>query len=282
MIMKFVNNIVIGLCLPVLFSCMDTIELDVKSYEPMVVVDGEINNKDDVQSLRLSITQPYFQNSQKSIIDEAVVNLYEDNTLIGTYTYTQEGEYLLDYKGKIGSEYILEITLPDIQKHKHFSGKVILSKVETLNPVSEISDLRYEYRNESLVFEEGYYLLLDTYDPKGKGDNYRWKVKVNGTVSNDPRQIMVLEDDRIDGNVIEGLDLTFEPFQEGDEIVVYQQSISNTFYSYLYDIYMQALTQESFFDSPAYNPKSNLTSDIPVVGYFSASAYREASIVIGN
>ena len=146
MIMKFVNNIVIGLCLPVLFSCMDTIELDVKSYEPMVVVDGEINNKDDVQSLRLSITQPYFQSSQKRIIEQAVVNLYEDNILIGTYTYTQEGEYLLDYKGKIGSEYILEITLPEIQEHNQFSGKVIISKVETLNPVSEISDLRHEYK----------------------------------------------------------------------------------------------------------------------------------------
>ncbi|WP_373493160.1 DUF4249 family protein [Aquiflexum sp.] len=280
--MKIVKNILIVLFLFTMFSCMDTIELDVKSYEAMVVVDGEINNMDDVQSLKLSITQPYFQSSQKIIIEEAVVNLFEENNLIGTYSYIKEGEYLLDYKGKIGSEYKIEITLPDIPGHENFSRKVILSDTEKLDPVSEITAINYEYKPESLVFEEGYYLLIDTYDPKGKGNNYRWKVKVNGVLSNDPRQIMVLEDDRVDGNLVAGLDLTFDPFQEGDEIVVYQQSISNMFYQYLFDIYMQALTQESFFDSPAYNPKSNLISDIAVVGYFNASAYHKAEIVIGQ
>ncbi|WP_373523695.1 DUF4249 family protein [Aquiflexum sp.] len=280
--MKTVKNILISLSMFLMFSCMDTIELDVKSYEAMVVVDGEINNMDDVQSLKLSITQPYFQSSQKIIIEEAVVNLFEDNNLIGTYTYIKEGEYLLDYKGKIGNEYKLEITLPHIAEHPQLSGKVISSKAEKLEPVSEITAVRYEYKPESLVFEEGYYLLIDTYDPKGKGNNYRWKVAVNGIVSNDPRHILVLEDDRVDGNLIVGLDLTYDPFQEGDEIVVYQQSISNTFYQYLFDIYMQALTQESFFDSPAYNPKSNLISDIEVVGYFNASAYHKAEIVIGD
>jgi len=280
--MKSINNILIVLSLCLLFSCMDTIELDLKSYEPWVVVDGEINNVDEVQSLRLSITQPYFQSNQKTIIEEAVVNLYEDNILVGTYTYVKDGEYFLNYTGQIGSDYTLEITLPLIEGHTNFAGKIIVSETERLKPVSEITAIKYEYKSESLVFDEGYYLLIDTYDPKGKGDNYRWKVEVNGVISNDPRQIMVLEDDRIDGNVISGLDLTFEPFQKGDEIVVYQQSISNTFYKYLFDIYMQALTQESFFDSPAYNPKSNLISDIPVVGYFNASAYHSAEIIIGD
>ncbi|EOZ91600.1 hypothetical protein A33Q_4668 [Indibacter alkaliphilus LW1] len=261
---------------------MDTIELDVKSYEAMVVVNGEINNLDEIQLLRLSITQPYFQSSQKIIIENAVIDLYEDEVLIGSYNYTQDGEYKLSHKGKIGSSYKLEIKLPEMPDHPGFSSKVISSKSEKLEPVSEITGISYEFKPESLVFEEGYYLFIDTYDPKGKGNNYRWKVKVNGEFSNDPRQIMVVEDNRLDGNLITGLDLTYDPFQEGDEIVVYQQSISNTFYQYLFDIYMQALTQESFFDSPAYNPKSNLISDIPVVGYFNASAYHTAGIIIGE
>ncbi|WP_194778098.1 DUF4249 domain-containing protein [Pararhodonellum marinum] len=280
--MKTIKNVLISFSMVFMLSCMDTIELDVKSYEPMVVVDGEINNMDDMQSLRLSITQPYFQSGQKEIIEEAVVNLYENDHLIGTYAYNKEGEYSLEYRGKIGNEYNVEITLPHLAEHTHLSGKVIKSKAEKLESVSEITALRYEFKEESLVFEEGYYLLIDTYDPKGKGNNYRWKVAVNGVVSNDPRHILVMEDDRVDGNLITGLDLTYDPFQEGDEIVVYQQSISNKFYQYLFDIYMQALTQESFFDSPAYNPKSNLISDIPVVGYFNASAYHSASIIMGE
>lgn len=280
--MKSIKNILFSMSMLLMFSCMDTIELDVKSYEAMVVVDGEINNLDETQLLRLSITQPYFQSSQKIIIENAVIDLYEDESLIGSYDYIQNGEYKLSHKGKIGSDYKLEIKLPEMPDYPGFSSKVISSKSEKLEPVSEITGISYEFKPESLVFEEGYYVFIDTYDPKGKGNNYRWKVRVNGVFSNDPRQIMVVEDSRLDGNPITGLDLTYDPFQEGHEIVVYQQSISNTFYQYLFDIYMQALTQESFFDSPAYNPKSNLISDIPVVGYFNASAYHTAGIIIGE
>src|SRR5690606_21026290 len=107
-------------------------------------------------------------------------------------------------------------------------------------PVSEITDIRFVHKTESLIFEEGYYLMIDTYDPKGKGNYYRWKLGVNGEYSNDPRHIMVLEDDRVDGNLIEDLDLTFDPFKVGDKVTVSQRSISKTFYQYLMGIYMQA------------------------------------------
>ncbi|WP_158860232.1 DUF4249 family protein [Lunatibacter salilacus] len=277
-----VKKLLICLSSLLMFSCLDNIELDVKSYEAMVVVDGEINNIDEYQTVKLTISQPYFQSSSKSVIEEAEVYLFEDNVKVGGYTYAQEGVYNLDFTGVIDRAYRIEIYLPDLPDYGHLSNKVISSETEVLHPVSEITDLRYEYKAESLIFEEGYYLLIDTFDPVGKGNNYRWNVQVNGELSNDPRQIMVLEDERIDGNLIEGLDLSFDPFLEGDKIVVYQQSLSNTFYQYLFDIYMQALTQESFFDSPAFNPKTNLVSDIDVVGYFNASAYHKAEIIIGE
>lgn len=265
-----------------MFSCLDIIEMEVKSFEPMIVVDGEINNVDEYQTIRLGISQPYFQSHSTIGLEQVVIELFEDNVPVGTYIYSEEGEYLLHHTGKTGSAYRIEISLPDLKEYDHLSEKVISSETEVLHPVSEITALMYEYKPESLIFEEGYYLLIDTFDPIGKGNNYRWKVQVNGVLSNDPRQILILEDDRVDGNVINGLDLTFEPFQEDDVVVVYQQSISNPFYKFLFDIYMQSLTQESFFDSPAFNPKSNLISDIPVAGYFNASAYRKAEIVMGK
>ncbi|HSI74864.1 MAG TPA: hypothetical protein VK957_03165, partial [Lunatimonas sp.] len=83
-------------------------------------------------------------------------------------------------------------------------------------------------------------------------------------------------------NAIEDLDLTLEPLQVGDKVTVYQQSISKKHFQFLYDIYMQALTQEGFFDSPAYNPNTNLKAEIPAVGYFNVSAYQKAEISIGE
>ncbi|WP_114752031.1 DUF4249 family protein [Pleomorphovibrio marinus] len=280
--MNHLKITVIALSSLLMFSCLDTIELDVKSYEPIVVVDGEINNVDEFQAIRLSISQPYFQNQSATLIEGAEIHLMEKDMRVGTYSYTQGGEYLLQYTGKVDHSYWIEVILPNLKDFDQLSQRRISSKPEVLSAVSEITATRYEFKPESLIFEEGYYLMIDTYDPVGKGNNYRWKVQVNGEFSHDPRHIMVLEDDRIDGNLIEGLDLSYEPFEKGDELVVYQQSISNPFYAYLYDIYIQALTQDSIFDSPAYNPTSNLISDIPVVGFFNASAYHRAEIVIGE
>src|SRR5690606_19693905 len=106
-----------------------------------------------------------------------------------------------------------EVLLPQIPEHSTFSGQQITSESELLEPVSEITDIRFVHKTESLIFEEGYYLMIDTFDPKGKGNYYRWKLGVNGEYSNDPRHIMVLEDDRVDGNLIKDLDLTFDPFK---------------------------------------------------------------------
>jgi hypothetical protein len=261
-------------------ACMDPIELDVKTFEPMIIVDGEINDLYEYQELKLSISQPYFQDGQKFHIENALIELFENDSKVGAYQYIEGGNYQLEFKGEVGKDYKVVITLPEIQEFPHFSGKMISSEPEELAPVSEITAIRSEFKQESLIFEEGYYLLINTFDPKGKGNFYRWKLEVNGEVSKDPRHIMVLDDARVDGNEMEDLDLTLEPLKVGDKVTVYQQSISKKHYHFLYSIYMQALTQESFFDSPAYNPDSNLEAEIPVVGYFNASSYTIASIVI--
>lgn len=213
-------------------------------------------------------------------ISDALVTLYEDGEAVGKYKNSSQGVYELDLKGQIGKKYSLAVLLPDIPQYPEFSGKEIISESELLAPVSEIKDIYGVFRNESLIYDEGFYVSIDTYDPKGKGNYYRWTLNVNGEVSKDPKQIMLLEDDRVDGNQILDLDLTFEPFNAGDSVAIRQQSISKDFHQYLMDIYMQALTQESFFDSPSYNPLSNLKSDIPVVGYFNASAYTEAALIL--
>jgi hypothetical protein len=277
--MKSLRNLII-LSILLFTACMDPIELSVDTFEPMVVVEGEINDLDEFQELKLSISQPYFQEGQKFHIENALVELYENGSKVGAYQTTRDGTYLLEFKGEIRKEYRVEITLPEIPEFPQFSGRHVSSEVEKLNPVSEITAIRYEYKPESLIFEEGYYLLINTYDPKGLGNYYRWKLEVNGKVSKDPRHIMIVDDARLDGNVIEDLDLTLEPLHSGDKVTVFQQSISNKHFQFLYDIYMQALTQEGFFDSPAYNPNSNLKADIPVVGYFNASSYELASIEI--
>ncbi|HSJ68661.1 MAG TPA: DUF4249 domain-containing protein, partial [Anditalea sp.] len=253
------NIIYLIILVPIfLSSCMDVVDMKLDKSEIMVVVDGEINDQDELQTLRLSLSQPYFQDGSKVTIDNAQVILFEDGQEVGNYEFINPGLYSLNYSGQIGKKYHVSIMLPTIPENPSFSGKQITSEPELLAPVSDITDIFYEFREEGLIYEEGYYVSIDTYDPKGKGNFYRWKLKVNGEFSKDPKRFLLLDDDRVDGNLIENLDLTFDPYKAGDVVTVRQQSISQNFYKYLMDVYMQALTQENFFDSPSFNPISNL------------------------
>src|SRR5690606_522443 len=126
-------------------------------------------------------------------VDYAKITLFEDGVAVGTYENINSGIYELNFKGMVGKKYKIEVLLPQIPEHPAFSGQQITSEPELLAPVSEITDIRFTYRTESLIFDEGYYLLIDTYDPKGKGNYYRWKLNINGEHSKDPRQIMVLD-----------------------------------------------------------------------------------------
>jgi hypothetical protein len=275
------KNSIVFIVITLLFSsCIDEVNMKVESFEPMIVLDGEINDHGEKQILRLSFSQPYFQEGTKLYLDNAQVTLFEDEVAVGTYESKGSGIYELLMKGQVGKEYSIAVLLPEIPEHPGFSGKKIVSEPELLAPISEITDIRMDFRPESLIYSEGYYLLINTSDPVGKGNFYRWKMKVNGEFTKSSKEIFILDDEMVDGNDFIDLDLTFDPFKVGDSVVVRQQSITKHFYQFLLDVYMQALTQESFFDSPAYNPHSNLKSDIPVVGYFNASAYTEASITV--
>lgn len=219
----------------------------------------------------------------KLYLDNALVTLFEDDVAVGTYESMGSGIYELKVKGQVGKKYKITVLLPQIPEHPGFGGKKIESEPELLAPITEISDIRMNFRPEGLIYSEGYYLLINTSEPVGKGNYYRWKLKVNREFEKSSKEILILDDEKVDGNDIIDLDLTFDPFKVGDSVVVRQQSISNHFHQFLLDVYMQALTQESFFNSPSYNPLSNLKSEIPVVGYFNASAYTETSITVeGN
>src|SRR5690554_1696793 len=79
------KKIIIPIIITLFFtSCMDVIDLKVENFEPMLVLDGEINDKDEKQVLRLSLSQPYFQKVTRAKVDYAKITLSEDGVAVGT------------------------------------------------------------------------------------------------------------------------------------------------------------------------------------------------------
>lgn len=265
----------------ILTACMDVVEVELETEDTFVVVEGEINNLYDRQFVEISLSQPYFSNSGKVAIENAMVLLLEDGEEILEYEELGDGKYAIDFKGEVGKHYAVQVLLPELEGYPEFAGQLISSKPERLAPVTEITGL-YSNDESHIFHEEGFHVYTSTYDMPGKGDCYRWKLEVNGEISPDPRYLVLMDDELIDGNDINDLMVSFKPLQKQDRVTLYQQSLTRNYYHFLLSISTQAVNQEGIFDTPGYNPESNLVSDIPVVGYFNASAYSVASIVVGE
>src|SRR5690554_3326320 len=140
---KHMKNITVLIIITMLFSsCIDVVDMEVESFEPTIVLEGEINDHDEKQILRLSFSQPYFQEGTKLYVDNAQVTLFEDEVAVGTYEGMGSGIYGLKMKGQVGKKYSITVLLPQIPEHPGFSGKTIVSEPELLAPITEITDIR--------------------------------------------------------------------------------------------------------------------------------------------
>lgn len=257
-------------------ACQDVIDLQVPDGETLLVVDGWLTDQPGEKQVLLSTTANYFNNSTTPSVSNADVILYDDLGAVDTLEERLPGVYITEYVGQIGSTYHLYIRTAD--------GEEYTSWPETLKPVSDITRLYAEFKEESTFFEEGYYVLLDTEDPLGQGDYYRWKQYVNGEYQHAPMDLLYSRDGLVDGNPIEGLEVTTEPLELGDQVVIRQLSISES----AFEFFMQLQNQTAFVGSMFDTPPAALVGNMEAVaadgkralGYFGVSAVSEASLVI--
>jgi hypothetical protein len=277
--MKTHNTIVFSFLLMLSMSCLDVIDMEINDYEPYVVVDGEIQDMNDKQEVRLSISQPYLKEGEVWI-SGAIIELFENGISRGFYQEEKSGNYFIILNPTYGSYYHIRVTLPELESFPTFSSQKIVSEPELLKQVSPINRIGYEFRKEKAgVMEEGYYVFIDTFDPVGLGDFYQWKLERNGKLFNLPSELTLLSDELVDGNSLNNL-FFFERFEKGDEVTIYQASITKNYYKFLEAVYTLAVSQGGLFEIPGYNPTPNLKAEIPVIGFFNASSYSVATIVI--
>src|SRR5690242_13133680 len=73
----------------VLFSCEKTINPELQSAAPVLVVEAWINNKPEKQIVQLTITQPYFDESVPKGVSGAIVEITDD--LANVYSFVDDG-----------------------------------------------------------------------------------------------------------------------------------------------------------------------------------------------
>ncbi|MBT8195510.1 MAG: DUF4249 domain-containing protein, partial [Bacteroidia bacterium] len=186
------------------------------------------------------------------------------------------GMYETATTGQVGETYNLYIKTTD--------GEEYASIPEELVSVPVIDSIFQEFREETLFEDEGYYIQINTKEPVGLGDYYRWKFYINDTLLNAPEDLLYADDEFVDGNDINAFDVHFDPLKIGDKGRVEQLSISKNAYEFIALVQEQTLFVGSIFDFPASPIKGNIfklnNPDETALGFFGASSVSAEELVI--
>ena len=275
--MKKINYTAVFLVLFAVSACQDVIDLDVPEGKTRLVVDGLLTDRDELQTVKLKYTAPYFSNAPTPPISDALVFITDNTGAEIILEETAPGIYQKQFAGEVGKTYLLTVETSD--------GKVYKSLEEPLRPVSLIDSIYYEFEEESIFYEEeGYYVTISATDPEGKNNFYRWRYFVNEEKQSEPEDLFFISDEVLDG--LSGLTVTFsrDALLPGDTARVEQMSLSENAYNFLFLLYQQTANVGSQFDPPPAPIKGNVynttDSNDYALGYFMATSITTAEVVI--
>lgn len=273
-----------------LASCEDIIEVDLDEGEAQLSVDAFLTNLEGEQTIRLTLTKPYFDNSS-TIATGATVFVednegnrfdFTDNDNDGNYTW--EPSSASEIFGSIGNSYQLTID---------YEGETY-EAVSEMRRVSPIDSIYYEFREDEVFGEDGYYAELYARDLIGIGDTYWIKTYKNGEFLGKPEQLNIVFDGAFDDGLnLDGLifitpireainpeetdadDNPLPPYELGDEIRVELHSITLETFFFFQEMQTQ-LNNGGLFATPSANVSSNVINTNPngkkAVGFFNTAA----------
>jgi hypothetical protein len=232
------------------FSCEKVIDIHLKNSEPLLVIEGNIDNQGPFSEVFLSETLPFSSLEQKVPVSGAVVKIQEDDKSPMILTEVEDGRYVLnDFHGKPGSTYYLTVSV----NGKDYESMSKMPQPVELDSIGTIS---------AAVFSETIKSTAVIYqDPVDTKNYYRFKVRINQVENN---TYWVFNDRFSNGKVVtQTLSDLSNKIYTGDSITVEMQCIDSAVYNY-----WNSLGNQSLGAAVPSNPVSNISNGS--LGYFSA------------
>lgn len=134
---KNINKLIIIITSILYVSCIDVIDVDLQTADSKLVIEASIDwekgTSGNEQTIKLSISEPYFDNTSSNNVTGASVKVTNDNS--GTdfiFTDQNNGKYITEnFIPKLNQSYTLEVI---------YDGEIHIAK-ETLMPVVDISKI---------------------------------------------------------------------------------------------------------------------------------------------
>jgi hypothetical protein len=146
---------------------------DINENQDVLVVDGMITDQNRANKIRLSRSLPIGKPLIREAVKGAVVTITDDKGIKTALTESPEGTYSTDstkFRGRVGGSYSLNIKV----NNEYYETDLIEMK-----PVPPIDSLYYQKvvitaSKDTNDVEEGCKIYLDSWDPSGKCQFYRW------------------------------------------------------------------------------------------------------------
>lgn len=278
-----------------LSSCEDVIDIQIQDGVEQLVIDAWITNKNEDQVVKLSLSQPYFDNTEPKMVTEATVILFDQDSIAYPFLdLNNTGKYILPKEAggflKENNRYALYVKYKDQE----------FAALSVYRPVPKIDSIAYEYfefpfTGQDSTETSGYFAEFYAKDPQGEGDTYWIKTRKNGKLINDPAQISISYDGGFSpGGGSDGLTFILPVrqsindgfYQHGDSLNVELWSITPDAYLYLLQVRQESANGGIFATPPANIPTNifNLDSrsEVKALGFFGISQVNSMSAVIDS
>lgn len=280
--------------LVMLTSCDEVIHPTLQSANPVYIVDAFITDKVDTQVVKLTFSQPYFEETLPPGVSGATVVITDNeaNSFIFNENPNEKGAYIWLPSpasfGKIGNRYSLSVTVSG----ETFVAESIMGRVPAIDSITFELD---ESNFRSGDFYQGQFWATD---PKGAGDTYWIRTYKNGVLLNKPEEINLAYDaafskgSNFDGYTFiqpirnginpddrDSNDKRLSPFLPGDSVYVEIHSLTEASFDFLAQVAVQTNRPGGFaelFSRPLANVSTNIVNQnaqgTKVQGFFNVGS----------
>lgn len=290
--MKIFKSIIItALAIFMMASCTDVIDVNTDPADPILVVDAWLTDQPTPQTIRLTQSQPYFDNNLSTGVTGAIVTMETGDGDQFSFADQGNGNYVwtpttAGELGGPGTFYTLTI---------EWNGNIYTSETRQ-NGAPPVDSITQEFRVDDLSGPDGIYTEFFARDLPGLGNTYWIKTFKNGEFLNKPSEMNLAYDAAFAaGSEVDNLifippireatnripdpdtedDQDVPPWAPGDVIRVEIHSLSNVAFDFL-TLAREQMTNgdNTIFAVPLANTTSNVVNAATgdrALGYFNVA-----------
>lgn len=260
-----------------LFSCQEEVFLDLASVEKKPVIEAFWTDNGAVNFVKISTSKDYYDEEENEVISNAEVSITNvDSGFSVDFRFSpQSGRYLPsnNFGGIQGETYELNVVI----------GESEYMSRGTLLPPPTLDSIRYEFKEERIFREEGYYLTLFGDIPFTENNFYRIRMVRNDTLLNSRNDYLLFDDTFGTSILNRGFELAGFPFKENDRVRLELFRLNRNAYNYLNQVVSLLFNDGGLFSPPPQNPVSNIElvrGNTEALGYFMVSPFLSATVLI--